>query len=144
MSAIDSISTSTPPSSAGGLRGLDNEEFLRIIFSELTNQDPLAPNDTKEILQQVSAIRQIESDIALTDHLQELVAQNSLASAGALIGKYISGRTDSGQTVEDFVVSVKVTREGPLLNLLSGYQIPLDNLDEIVDPAAFGPLAPTS
>jgi flagellar basal-body rod modification protein FlgD len=146
MSAIDAASStvaSTTPGSSNDFGALSSNEFLEIIFTELTNQDPLSPNETKDLLQQISVIRGIESDTALTDSLKALVNQNSLAQAGALIGKFVSGTTEFGDAAEDFVLSVTSTREGPILNLLNGMRVPMANINEIIDPAAFGAI-PTS
>ncbi|MCB9848437.1 MAG: hypothetical protein H6814_08495 [Phycisphaeraceae bacterium] len=140
MSAIDSATSSAAATSgaSNSFGALSSNEFLDIIFTELTNQDPLSPNETKDLLQQISVIRGIESDTALTDTLKQLVNQNSLSQAGALIGKFVTGRTEFGDAAEDFVLSVSATSEGPVLNLLNGQRVPLENLSEIIDPAAFG------
>ena len=134
MSAISSVSTANPPSSTNAFNDLSSADFVRIMFSELTNQDPLAPNDTKAVLDQISSIRAIESDLKLSDKLNALVAQNELASAGTLIGKLVSGRSELGAPVGDLVLSVTATRDGALLNLASGAQINMKNIQEIVDP----------
>ena len=143
MSAIDtttSIAAAASATTGSDFGTLTNNEFLQIIFAELTNQDPLAPNETKDLLQQISIIRGIESDTALTRSLNELVNQNALAQAGGLIGKFVRGRTEFGDTAQDFVLSVSATRDGPILNLLNGQRIPMDRIEEIIDPAAFGAL----
>ena len=40
---------------------LGSEEFLKIILTELTSQDPLSPNDTSALLDQISTIRSIKT-----------------------------------------------------------------------------------
>ena len=143
MSAIDTATSSAAASSqgaSGDFGQLTNNEFLEIIFAELTNQDPLSPNETKDLLQQISVIRGIESDTALTDSLGELVNQNALAQAGGLIGKFVTGTNQFGDAAEDFVLSVTSTTDGPILNLLNGQRVPMANIEEIIDPAAFGAL----
>ncbi len=139
MSAISGLTTPTATASSGGsgFSAVGSDEFLEVLFTELANQDPLAPSDTSEILNQLSTIRSIESDITLTDKLEALVNQNQTASASGLIGKVVFGRNSSGAEVEDLVVSVSVTREGPVLNLLDGQRIPMENVEEFFDPALF-------
>src|SRR5687768_10516513 len=89
---------------AGGIPNafneLSSEEFVKIIFTELSNQDPLKPNDSSALLEQMSSLRSIQSDIELSQKLEALVTQNQLASAGGLIGKFITGYTDTFQRVE--------------------------------------------
>ena len=52
---------------SSGFSAMDSEEFVKIIFTELQNQDPFQPNDSSALLEQLNSIRSIESDMALTD-----------------------------------------------------------------------------
>lgn len=150
MSAITSATSQSPPSATNSFNAITSEEFIRIMFSELTNQDPLAPNDTKAVLEQISSIRSIESDLKLTSELQSLVSQNELASAGTLIGKFVTGLQEEGLRVGDIVLSVSATRDGAVLNLANGQRVKMSRVDEIIDPqllnsiqaAANQPVAP--
>lgn len=135
MSAINSVSTSRPPTATGGFDALTSQDFLKVMLTELSKQDPLSPSDTKEILGQISTIRSIESNLALQRDLDSLVTQNQTSAAGTLIGKYVSGLSDAGDRVESLVGSVSVTRDGPILNLLNGRRVPMKNVEEILDPA---------
>lgn len=141
---MSAISSATPTSAnassepANGFDSISSEDFIRIMFSELTNQDPLAPNDTQAILDQISSIRSIESDVGLADQLESLVSQNQLASAGTLIGKFVSGLTDAGDRTGDLVLSVSATRNGAVLNLVNGARINMSRVEEIIDPNLIG------
>lgn len=137
MAAISGISATTPPSSANAFDAFGSEDFVRIMFSELTNQDPLAPNDTKDLLQQIGLIRSIESDTALTDRLDAIARRSEFASAGSLLGSFVTGLTAEGQQVEGVVGSVSVTDDGPILNLLNAQRIPFGRISEIIDPRLF-------
>lgn len=134
MSAIDAFTNSSVPSTGNGFTAMSSEDFLRVMFAELANQDPLAPNETKDLLEQVGTVRSIESDLALTERLEAIVAQNEMTSAGAFIGTYVIGRTEFNDLVEDFVGSVSITDNGPVLNLINGYSVPIDRVQEIIDP----------
>lgn len=138
MSAISSLagttSATTGKAKTDGFSSLSSEEFMRIIFAELSNQDPLKPNDSNQLVQQMANIRSIQSDIELSKKLETLVTENQLASAGNLIGTYISGLTEQNQRTEGLVVSISRTSTGPILNLQSGLRIPLNRVDEVVDP----------
>jgi len=137
MSAINSLSgnnSTGAASSTDAFSALSSEEFIKIIFAELTNQDPLSPNQTKDLLQQVSTIRSIESDVQLTDKLDDLVRQDQISSASSLVGKFVAGKTDGGTAVAGYVGSVTITRDGPLLNLSDTVSIPIDNVEQVIDP----------
>ncbi|MEO1128900.1 MAG: putative Ig domain-containing protein [Planctomycetota bacterium] len=135
MSAIDSLGASTATSSTDAYSALTSGEFLEIMFAELTNQDPLAPNDTQALLDQLSTIRAIESDEALTDQLGQLVSQNELTSASSLVGKFVTGRDITGTDVAGYVDSISVTSDGLIMNLSGGFRVEMDDLLEIIDPA---------
>ncbi len=144
MSAIPSVSSAAPASTTNAFNALSSEDFVRIMFTELTNQDPLAPSDTKAVLDQISSIRSIESDLKLTSKLETLVSQNELASAGTLIGKFVSGLTVEGTRVGDLVLSVSATKNGAILNLASGDKVSMSRIEEIIDPATLGALSGAS
>jgi flagellar basal-body rod modification protein FlgD len=139
---MSAINTSSPASAlSGGSRPnafseLNSEQFIRIMFTELSNQDPMQPSDSKDLLQQLSSIRSIQSDTDLSMRLQSLVAQNELSAASGLIGRKVSGVDDFFRRVEGTVASVSRTEHGAILTLRSGERIPMSNLDNIREGAA--------
>jgi len=135
MSSIDGLGLpNNPTSSTDAFSALTSGEFLQIIFTELTNQDPLSPNDTQSMLNQLSTIRSIESDTQMVDSLTRLVNQNEFAAASGLIGSLVSGISLDNRRVADLVVSVSMTQDGPVLNLFDGSRMFFSNVDEIVGP----------
>jgi len=135
MSAINNFSpTSSPSTSTDAFSALSSGEFLQIIFTELSNQDPLAPNDTQSMLNQLSTLRSIESDSQMVNSLQRMVSQSELASASQLIGSLVSGITLDNRRVSDLVISVSMTQDGPVLNMFDGSRMFFSNVDEIVGP----------
>lgn len=145
MSAITSnaagVSGATSPGVPDKISAMSSGDFLKIMFAELTRQDPLQPNETKDLLQQVATIRSIESNIGLSDNLKQLVKQNEAANAGSLVGQTVRGLDQSGAPITGVVRSVRITREGTSLNLLDGRSIAVKDLQEILgfmleDPSA--------
>lgn len=135
MSAIDTIgSSSNPTSTTDAFSALTSGQFLQIIFTELQNQDPLEPNDTTAMLNQLSTLRSIESDTQMVDSLSRLVNQSEFAAASSLIGSLVSGITLDNRRVADLVVSVSNTQDGPVLNLFDGSRMFFSNVDEIAGP----------
>jgi|TARA_R110002072_G_scaffold2188_9_gene18122 flagellar basal-body rod modification protein FlgD len=135
MSAISDFSSTSPASSTDdAFNTLSSAEFLQIIFTELQNQDPLEPQDSQAMLNQLSSLRSIESDTKMVDSLQNLVSQNEFAAASQLIGSLVSGITLDNQRAADLVISVSQTSEGPVLNLFGGGRMFFDQVDEIAGP----------
>jgi flagellar basal-body rod modification protein FlgD len=119
---------------------LNSEQFVKIMFTELSSQDPLKPNDSSAMLQQMSSLRSIQSDIDLSAKLQTIVSQNQMAGASGLIGRFVSGLADDDTRVTGRVASVSRTDAGPVLNLDGGQRVPFSSVDEMTDhiPAAPG------
>ena len=130
-SAFANTTNTTP--GANSLGELDSDEFLQIILSELSNQDPLAPNDTAAILEQLSSIRNIESQVALEDKLDTLVTQNAIASGSQMIGSFVKGLDSLNNTVEGLVESLSVQDGKPILKLAGGDELAADRVTEVLD-----------
>ncbi len=135
MSAVTGSSTANPSSTTNAFAEFSSGEFLQIIFTELTNQDPLAPNETKDLIEQLSTLRSIESETQLVNGFDDLRKQNELTVSSALIGAFVTGLDEFNTPVASFVDSVSITRNGSILNLSDGSRVPIDQIDEVIDPA---------
>ena len=136
MSAINALTGSAGANSVKGSRfnDLSSEEFIKIIFTELQNQDPFKPNDSGALLDQLNSIRSIESDIDMSKRLQSIVSQNQLSTAGGLIGKRVAGLNVESERVGGTVKSVDRTGDEVGLILDNGWIIPMDNVEFIDSP----------
>ncbi|MDA0295220.1 MAG: hypothetical protein O3A19_08100 [Planctomycetota bacterium] len=136
MSAIPAATSSTVAGSGvNRFNEMSSEDFMQIIFTELQQQDPFEPNDSSALLDQLNSIRQIESDISMTEKLEDIVFQNQLGSAGNLLGKAVQGILPSGDSVAGTVLSVVRQGDSVSLELSSGWMLPMDNVEVIVDPS---------
>jgi flagellar basal-body rod modification protein FlgD len=136
MSAIPAAASSVAGNSSGNrFNEMSSEDFMQIIFTELQQQDPFEPNDSSALLDQLNSIRQIESDISMTEKLEDIVFQNQLSSAGNLLGKTVQGILPTGDRVAGSVLSVLREGDTVSLELSSGWLLPMDNVEIIVDPS---------
>lgn len=110
---------------------LSTDEFVKILLTELQNQDPLNPQDTQALLEQISSIRNIESQVGLSSRLESLVTQNQVATAGNLIGKLVQGIDSLNTNTTGLVTSVRVTDEGVFLELDNGRSMRMDQVTTI-------------
>ncbi|MEM6332717.1 MAG: flagellar hook capping FlgD N-terminal domain-containing protein [Planctomycetota bacterium] len=107
---------------------LSSEEFVQIMVEELSNQDPLEPNDSAAILEQISSISTIESQNALERSLDQMVEQNSVVQATSLLGQSVTGITVGNNQVSGLVSSVKLVDGEPILQLADGTELPFDRV----------------
>src|SRR3954464_15501186 len=107
-SGSSSSSTSSAVAGTNGLQDLDINQFLKLMVTELTNQDPLNPMDNTQLVQQIGEIRQISATTQLSDTLNAVQAGQSLTTASSLIGKKVTALTDDNQNVTGVVDKVTV------------------------------------
>lgn len=153
------LSASDPIGLAGGggaaatapnpYSALSSEQFLKILMTELSNQDPMQPTDSKAMLEQLSSIRNIQSSMDLQSQLKALVGQNELASAAGLIGRQVSGIDDAGLRVSGRVEAVSRGRDGPVLRLANGETLRMSQFDRVLEgaepvPASTGTSGPAT
>ena len=87
-------------------------DFLNLLVTELQNQDPMNPMDDSQILQEVSQIKEIESNQRLSDTLTSMQTQQNLVAASTLLQKTVTGLADSGSTITGQVDKVTVDSSG--------------------------------
>lgn len=111
---------------------LSSSEFLEVMFTELQNQDPLEPQDSGALLEQLSSIRNIESQLNLQKTMETIVSQNQLSSASSFIGQEITGLDVENDNVTGLVASVRVSGKDVLLELDTGETVNMNQVTRIV------------
>jgi flagellar basal-body rod modification protein FlgD len=122
------------------LKDLDLNQFLQLMITELTNQDPLNPLDNTQLVQQIGELRSIAASDQLTATLRALQTQQSLITAGNLIGKKVTALSTDNTNIEGTVerVSVEVDPNDSTKKtykvLVSGQTVALENIRTIEAP----------
>ena len=139
MSAIDSFFPSTAVNTASAansdrLNELTMSDFIKMMVTELENQDPMNPMSNTEMLQQISQMRSITSNDRLTTSIETLTLGQALSTASSLIGKTITGVDTLNESVTGKVE--KVTIENGEAKLFVGSSIiHAGNITAIVETA---------
>ena len=147
MSTVDTVGSvsSVFGTDAESQRALDTQDFLKILITELTNQDPFEPMKNQDLLNQISSIQQLESTQNMTKtftgiadkfntfmgQLDGFLQRQQLSSATSMIGQLASGKTESGQFSLGKVVGINLNGNDVLLELDTGEQIRLENMTRL-------------
>jgi flagellar basal-body rod modification protein FlgD len=110
-------------------------DFIKMMITQLQNQDPTQPMKNEDLLAQMSQIGQLETSTQLQTSLKSVTLQTQIGSASALIGKSVQGLDANGNPLNGTVNSVKVSGDSVDLQLDSGMSMALTNVTSI-GPAA--------
>lgn len=99
-STVDSVSSGpfTQQTRATGSRTLGKNEFLKLLTTQLANQDPLSPTDNQAFIAQLAQFASVEQAEAANQRLDSLIvaqAANNQTAVANLVGKDIIFKTDS-------------------------------------------------
>jgi flagellar basal-body rod modification protein FlgD len=96
---------------------LDMKEFLSLFIAELQNQDPLNPMDNQAMIEQISQIREIETNDRLNNTLQTVLLGQNMSTAAGLLGHTITGLSETNETITGRVDRVSVVGGTPKLHV---------------------------
>ncbi len=86
---LDRLNTPSGPSNSNGLASLDQADFLRLLTTQLSLQDPLEPANNEEMLAQMAQFSSLAASTDSSETLNEIstkldnliAAQNAAAEA---------------------------------------------------------------
>jgi flagellar basal-body rod modification protein FlgD len=112
---------------------LKSEDFIKMMITQLQNQDPTSPAKNEELLAQMSQIGQLQASTTLTESIKGMVLQNQIGSAGNMIGKSVQGLDDDNEQISGIVNSVRVEGDNVVLELDNGHKLPLGRVTAIAE-----------
>jgi flagellar basal-body rod modification protein FlgD len=134
--AIGGTRSGGTPVASNPYANLSSAEFIDVMLSELSHQDPLNPQDSTKLLEQLSSLRNIESQLKLQEQLESLVLQNQITAASAMIGKLVAGLDQGNEMIQGLVTSVRVEDGKASLELDSGKTLAIERIARVLEPPA--------
>ncbi|MCK5269234.1 MAG: hypothetical protein KAJ46_00560 [Sedimentisphaerales bacterium] len=114
---------------------LDSEDFLKIMITELTHQDPLDPMKNQDLLNQMAAIQQLQSSQemsqsfeTLMERYDSLLMRQEMSTASSMIGELVSGNTANGEFAVGKVATVRMDGNNIILELDTGQSINIKDM----------------
>ncbi|MEI3604600.1 flagellar hook assembly protein FlgD [Pseudogracilibacillus sp. SE30717A] len=121
---------------------LGKDEFIKILMTQLQNQDPLNPMDDKEFIAQMATFSQLEQMMYMARSIDMLV-ENQLVSPviqySHMIGKEVTYQMEDEETGEKKIVTSTVIavsqKDGwAILELENGEEVYADGVMKVNDP----------
>ena len=96
--------------------GIGLQDFLKILLTQLTYQDPLKPMDNQQFMAQIAQFTTLEQTQQLNSKIDALLStQASLQSVG-LIGRSVDITTATGKA-SGTVISLSLSGDSPLISI---------------------------
>lgn len=109
---------------------MNQQAFLRLLMTQLSQQDPMEPVDNAQFISQQAQFTQIEK----TDELIKTMSQaNALTQGAAVVGKTVELKTDKG-SITGMVDSVNFNNGEASINV-NGVAHPMGNITKILSGA---------
>lgn len=90
---------SSSPTDALQRLNTNYEDFLKLLTTQLQNQDPTAPTDTNQLTQEIASLSQVEQQISTNQNLQKLIdlfGVTQMNNSVSYIGKQIDAKGNQG------------------------------------------------
>lgn len=115
INAINSLGTAIDASDANF--ALNFQDYLQLLVTEISTQDPLNPVDNKEFITQLATYSQLNlmnSVSLLVGQLSESANRQEVVS---MLGKEVEVINDNGQRIIGEVVSAELSTESPSMTI---------------------------
>jgi flagellar basal-body rod modification protein FlgD len=90
-STTSSSNSTATGSNLNGFAALTSQDFLKMLIVELKNQDPTQPVSNSELLQQLSQMQALQSNVELKDTLSNFATNSQVSSGASFLGKTVTG-----------------------------------------------------
>lgn len=112
-------------------------DYMKLLVTELQNQNPLEPMDNNEMASQLAQFSQLQQLETMNSNFAKVLATSERTYAGSLIGKEISFVTqtpDAAQEVTHGIVrEVYNNMDGEIMLSVGDFAIGLDDVLTVKD-----------
>lgn len=120
--------TGTSGTAAPSQTNLNMQDFLKVLLTQLTYQDPLKPMDNEQFMAQIAQFTTLQQTQQMNGNIAQLVTnQASLQSVG-LIGRTVDLTTNSGP-ITGTVSALSLAGSTPQLTIKTAAGATLPNID---------------
>lgn len=110
---------------------VNQDEFMELLVTQLTHQDPLKPMDNQEFISQMAQLQTLEEQVNTNEHLVNILNQNQLSAAAGMIGTHVTGTNGAGVGVEGVAVAAGLSDGEAYVQLDSGDRVPLTDVTQL-------------
>ncbi len=135
VNAVSNLGFSGGISAAQDRANVSRDDFMKILVTELSSQDPLEPMDNSQFLDQLIGLQTLDQSAAMTDGLRTFQNFMEMSYGSSLVGKNVKALGNDGELVEGLVSKV-VVEDGSASVVVDNKKIPVSAVREILATVA--------
>lgn len=136
MASTSGVGSSTPTDTSqitfaekSGYQSLTTEDFVKLLVTQLQNQNPMDPMKDSDLTQQVSAIQSLNSTSQLISTLDSFGQNQNLGAAANLIGREITGKVDNKDVTG--IAGKAIVEDGKVYIMVGEDKVPFDTISSV-------------
>ncbi|MHC4715787.1 MAG: flagellar hook assembly protein FlgD, partial [Planctomycetota bacterium] len=90
----------SPVAGATGASANIMADYLKLLVTQLQNQNPLEPMNNSEMTAQLAALSQLEQLESISSTFEKVLVAQQFAQAGAMVGRRVVIPTEDGEGIE--------------------------------------------
>ena len=115
-------------------QGLSQQDFLKLLVTQMTSQDPMKPTDSQDLLSQMTQFSTLNANTALQSQLAQMQTLNEFSQAGSLLGKQVTLQLDDTTTAQGLVTDIDTSGNVPQI-IVNGQHFSLAQVLSVSNPA---------
>jgi len=123
MTPVSGTSSATSPANS-----LSMQDFLKVLFTQLTYQDPLKPLDNQQFMAQIAQFASLQQAQQTNANIAQLVTNQAALQSVGLIGRTVDITTSAGP-VTGTVSALSLAGAAPQLTVTTSAGAILSNVD---------------
>jgi flagellar basal-body rod modification protein FlgD len=108
-------------------QALSQQDFLKLLVTQMTSQDPMNPINNQDMLSQMVQFSTLNANTTMQTTLGQLQQSQNLVQATALLGREVTLQVDSSTTAQGVVSGVDTSLSTPQI-VVNGQSYTLDKV----------------
>ncbi|KPU44693.1 basal-body rod modification protein FlgD [Oxobacter pfennigii] len=134
MKVYNTTTTTNTATAVNSKSELGKDAFLKILASQLQNQDPLNPQNNAELVAQMAQFSALEQMQNLNLSMNNLILSQKVNEANMLIGKIVKVTDSNGDILTDIITGTKAGKNAVNV-VIDGKEFNVDEILEVVNDA---------
>ena len=117
---------------------LSQQDFLKLLVTQMTSQDPLKPTDSQDLLSQMTQFSTLNANTSMQSQLAQMQVLGQFSEAGSLLGKQVTLQLDAKTTATGVVTGVDTSSSVPQI-IVNGQSYSLAQVLSVANPTTTTP-----